>query len=126
MPFRCLIIDDNAAFVAAAKSVLHGSSFDVVGGAASASEGLRQVRDLAPEVVLIDIDLGEESGFALARELADLDGNGHRRLILVSAHPEEDFADLIAESPAVGFLAKSDLSPVRLSELLNAGEPRPS
>jgi DNA-binding NarL/FixJ family response regulator len=126
VPLRCLIIDDNAAFVAAATSVLQGSNFDVVGGAASMSEALWQVRDLAPEVVLVDIDLGEESGFALAHQLADLDGSGRFKLILVSAHPEEDFADLIAESPAVGFLAKSDLSPGRLSEVLNGGQPRPS
>lgn len=126
MSLRCLIIDDNAAFVAAAKSVLSGSNFNVVGGARTASEALRQVNDLAPDVVLVDIDLGEESGFALARELAEAGGRDRPKLILVSTHPEAEFADLIAESPAVGFLAKSELSPARLSELLNGGEPRPS
>lgn len=126
MPLRCLIIDDNAAFVAAARSVLNGPNFNVVGGARTVSEALRQVRDLAPEVVLVDVDLGEESGFALARQLAEAGGSDRPKLILVSAHPEEEFADLIAESPAVGFLAKSKLSPASLSALLNSGEPRPS
>jgi DNA-binding NarL/FixJ family response regulator len=123
---RCLIIDDNAEFVAAAKSVLNGSSFNVVGGATTVSEALRQVRELTPEVVLVDIDLGEESGFALARQLAEAAGSDRPRLILVSTHPEEEFADLIAESPALGFLAKSELSPARLSQLLNGVEDHPS
>jgi DNA-binding NarL/FixJ family response regulator len=121
---RCLIIDDNTAFVAAATSLLSGSGFDVVGRATTASEALRQFRALAPEVVLVDIDLGEESGFALARQLAEANGN-HPKMVLVSAHPEDEFADLIAESPAVGFLAKSELSAASLSKLLNGGDPRP-
>jgi DNA-binding NarL/FixJ family response regulator len=125
VPLRCLIVDDNTAFVAAAKSVLSGSDFNVVGRATTASEALRQFRALTPEVVLVDIDLGEESGFAVARQLAEADGTGHPRLVLVSAHPEDEFADLIAESPAVGFLAKSELSPASLSQLLNGGAPRP-
>jgi DNA-binding NarL/FixJ family response regulator len=123
MRLRCLIIDDNTAFVAAARSILTGPHFDVVGGATTASEAMQQVRDLAPEVVLVDIDLGEESGFALARQLAEAGGGDRPKLILVSAHPEEEFADLIAESPAVGFLAKSELSPARLAELLNGEGP---
>jgi DNA-binding NarL/FixJ family response regulator len=121
VPLRCLIIDDNTAFVAAAESILNGSSFTVVGGATTSTDALEQFRDLAPEVVLVDIDLGEESGFALARRLAEAGGADHPKLILVSAHPEEEFADLIAESPAVGFIAKSELSPASLSELLNGG-----
>jgi DNA-binding NarL/FixJ family response regulator len=122
---RCLIVDDNTAFIAAAKSVLNGPDFDVVGEATTAGEALRQFRALAPEVVLVDVDLGEESGFALAHQLAEADGADHSRLVLVSAHPEREFANLIAESPAVGFLAKSELSPASLSELLNGGGPRP-
>ena len=125
MPLRCLIIDDNAAFVAAARSVLNGPSFNVVGGAGTVAEALSQVRDLAPEVVLVDIDLGEESGFALARQLAEAGASDNPKLVLVSTHPEAEFADLIAESPAVGFLAKSDLSAANLSQLLNGREPSP-
>jgi DNA-binding NarL/FixJ family response regulator len=126
VPLRCLIIDDNPAFVAAATSVLNGSNFAVVGGATTVGDALRQVSDLAPEVVLVDIDLGDESGFALARALAGAGAGDHPKLVLVSAHPEEEFADLIAESPAVGFLAKSELSSARLSELLNSGGVRPT
>jgi DNA-binding NarL/FixJ family response regulator len=116
---RCLIVDDNTAFFAAAESVLNGSDFDVVGGATTVSEGLRQVGDLNPEVVLVDIDLGEESGFALVRQVMQASDGDPPKLIMVSAYPEEAFADLIAESRAAGFINKSELSPARLSEVLS-------
>jgi DNA-binding NarL/FixJ family response regulator len=116
---RCLIVDDNPAYVAAAESVLNGSDFDVVGGATTVSEGLRQVGDLNPEVVLVDIDLGEESGFALVRQVMQASDGDPPKLIMVSAYPEEAFADLIAESRAAGFITKSELSPARLSEVLS-------
>lgn len=118
MPLRTLIVDDNALFRAAARTILNGSEFSVVGEAASAGEAVRSAKELNPEIVLLDIDLGEDSGFAVARQLAaSIDGAG-AKLILISIHPEERFTDLIAESPAVGFLAKSDLSPYRLAKLL--------
>ena len=118
MPLRTLIVDDNASFRTAARTILDGPEFRVVGEAASAGEALRRAEELDPEIILLDIDLGEDSGFAVARRLsARIDGAG-AKLIMISIHPEERFADLIAESPAVGFLAKSDLAPYRLAELL--------
>jgi DNA-binding NarL/FixJ family response regulator len=65
-------------------------------------------------VILVDIDLGEESGFELASQLAGSDA----RVVLISAYAEAEFADLIAASPAVGFVSKSALSARALSELL--------
>jgi hypothetical protein len=69
-------------------------------------------------VALVDIDLGDESGFDVARMLAGPDGAQLSRVVLISAYPEADFAELIAASPAVGFLAKSDLSATSIEELL--------
>jgi DNA-binding NarL/FixJ family response regulator len=59
--------------------------------------------------VLIDIVLGGESGFEVARQLSER-GMGTAALILISTHSRADFANLIAESPAAGFLPKSELS----------------
>ena len=65
----------------------------------------------SPDVTLVDIDLGGESGFDLvAGDRARPRRGRRRRMILISAHAEADFADLIAASPAVGFLSKSELS----------------
>jgi DNA-binding NarL/FixJ family response regulator len=107
---RCLIVDDNASFLAASRAVLQGQGVSVVGIATTVSEGLQRAEELAPDLILVDIDLGEESGFDFARQLARRAQIAHPRVILISTHPEDDFADLIGESPALGFVSKSDLS----------------
>jgi DNA-binding NarL/FixJ family response regulator len=108
--FRCLIVDDNASFLAASQAVLQGQGVRVVGIARTIAEGLERADELRPDLILVDIDLGEESGFDLARKLAGRADHTPVHIILISAHPEEDFADLIGESPALGFVPKSDLS----------------
>jgi hypothetical protein len=71
--------------------------------------------------VLVDIHLGSESGFDLARELGREDTTGCD-VVLMSTHAEVDFTDLVADSPAAGFVAKSDLSATAVRALV--GEPR--
>jgi DNA-binding NarL/FixJ family response regulator len=114
---RCLIVDDAADFCEAARDLLEGQGISVVGCATTSVEAIRSVQELRPEVALVDIDLGAESGFDLARRLADeFDGS---TVILVSTHDERDFASLIESSPAVGFVAKTELSAERIFELLD-------
>lgn len=118
MPLRCLIVDDNAPFLEASRAVLEGQEITVVGVAATAADGLRRCAELEPDVTLVDIDLGDDSGLELARRLADGAGPAACPVILISAHPEQDFVDLVAESPAAGFLAKSDLSTAAIHDIL--------
>jgi two-component system, NarL family, nitrate/nitrite response regulator NarL len=110
VPFRCLIVDDNAAFLETLRKVLEGRELTVVGDAATAAEALQRTEELRPDLVLLDIDLGDDSGFDVARRLADHAGPEAPKLILISVHCGEDFAEMVAESPALGFIAKSDLS----------------
>ena len=110
MPLRCLLVDDNDAFLQAASALLEREGLTVAEVASSIAEAVRKARALHPDVVLVDIGLGDESGFDLARLLTS-DGRGDSAtVILISAHPEVDYAELIAESPAAGFLAKPELS----------------
>jgi DNA-binding NarL/FixJ family response regulator len=109
VPLRCLIVDDNASFLQAATTLLERQGLTVAGVASNAADALRLARDLRPDVVLVDIVLGGESGFDVARELAGGDGCGPT-VILVSTHGGTDFEDLIQETPAAGFVAKSALS----------------
>jgi DNA-binding NarL/FixJ family response regulator len=112
---RCVIVDDHSGFRDAARSLLEGEELAVVGMASNSAEARSRVADLHPEVVLVDIALGAERGFELARALAR---DGGPKLILISTLPELDFVDLIAASPAVGFIAKSELSARAVRELV--------
>jgi two-component system nitrate/nitrite response regulator NarL len=103
----CVIVDDSVEFLEAAHSLLDRGGIRVVGVAVTAGEGLRRVRELRPQVVLVDIDLGEDSGFEVARRIED---TCPTPVILVSTHGEADLAELITASRAVGFISKSDLS----------------
>ena len=118
MPLRCMLVDDNEAFLEAASLLLEREGVTIVGVALSIAEALRGARALRPDVILVDIGLGEESGFDLARLLAQ-DGGGGAAVILISAGVEADYGELIDESPAAGFLAKSTLSARGISRLLD-------
>ena len=115
MALRCLIVDDNGGFRDAARSLLEREEIEVVGVASNSAEARSSVEELRPDVVLVDIALGSESGFELAQALAREDGP---TLILISTLAEADFVDLIAESPAVGFIAKSELSARAVRDLV--------
>jgi DNA-binding NarL/FixJ family response regulator len=110
MPIRCLIVDDNHSFLEAAQVLLEREGLTVAGVATTSDEALRKTLTLRPDVVLVDISLGEESGFDLARRLANEDPDNETVVVLISTRAEADIIDLIAESPAAGFLAKGDLS----------------
>jgi DNA-binding NarL/FixJ family response regulator len=114
----CLIVDDNLSFLDASRTLLERQGLTVVGVATSAAEGLKRAAELKPQVILIDIELGEDSGFDLARKLAQTAGVNRAKLVLISTHREDDFADLIAESPALGFIAKSHLSKRAIQQIL--------
>lgn len=115
---RCLIVDDNEDFLRAARALLEYEGIDVVGTASTGAQAVRACRRLRPDVALVDIDLGAETGFTIARHLA-----GHAEaecplVILVSADDADDFADLIAVSPAISFLPKTDLSGIAIRDIL--------
>jgi DNA-binding NarL/FixJ family response regulator len=114
---RCLIVDDTAIFVDAAGNFLACQGISIVGAASTSIEAIRCSEELLPDITLIAIYLGAESGFAVAEQL-------HRaaqpsQAILISTHAAEDFADMIEESAAVGFLSKSALSCDAILDLLS-------
>jgi len=115
---RCVIVDDSAGFREAARALLEQEGMTVVGAAATCAEAVRLVIELCPDVTLVDIDLGGSSGCDLVGRLATEAGGAAGCLILISAHAEEEFADLIEAAPAAGFLPKSALSADAIRELL--------
>jgi DNA-binding NarL/FixJ family response regulator len=116
---RVLIVDDSEPFLNVARALLEREGLSVVGVASTAADALARAEKLRPDALLIDITLAEESGFELARRLVERDPNGGPVVILISTHAREDFADLIAESPASGFLPKSELSADAIRRILD-------
>jgi DNA-binding NarL/FixJ family response regulator len=110
MPMRCLIVDDNQSFLDAARVLLEREGLAVAGVASTSDEALRQVATLRPDVVLVDISLGKESGLDLARRLAEGRVGSEPAVVLISTRAEADVADLIAASPTAGFLPKTELA----------------
>jgi CheY-like chemotaxis protein len=115
---RCLIVDDSADFRDAVSGMLERAGISVVGVASNSAEALGLYRDLGPDVALVDVDLGAESGFELAEQLHRMVATTPLAVILVSTYSEADLEEMIAVSPAVGFLPKFALSPDTIRDLL--------
>ena len=113
---RCLIVDDSTAFLEGARSLLARDGVTVTGTASCSAEAIRQARAVRPDVAVVDIGLGAENGFDLARDLA----TRGITVIMTSAGAEDDYADLIADSPVAGFLAKADLSVPGIRRILGS------
>jgi two-component system, NarL family, nitrate/nitrite response regulator NarL len=118
MSLRCLIVDDSARFGDDARSLLEQEGVSVVGFATSGDQAVELAKELGPDLALVDIRLGAESGFDVARRLADLTETARPKVIFVSTYDEEEFTGLIEASPALGFIAKTELSAERIRQLL--------
>jgi DNA-binding NarL/FixJ family response regulator len=103
--------------------MLERAGLSVVGMACNTAEALQCTDELQPDVVLVDIDLGSENGFDVA-EAIHRAGPPAPSVILISTHSEQDFVDMIADSPAVGFLPKFALSPDSIRSLVGLSAPR--
>ena len=120
MALSCVIVDDNHDFLRAARELLDHEGINVVGCVSTGAQAVRACEELRPDVVLIDIDLGDEIGIEVAHRLADQQqGAAQPRIILISAYSEDDFADMVADSPAVSFLPKAALSATAIRAILD-------
>jgi two-component system, NarL family, nitrate/nitrite response regulator NarL len=114
---RCLLVDDSQEFLASASRLLESQGVEIVGRASSGREAVRLADALRPDVVLVDVQLGEEDGLEVARQLNA--GARSTLVVLISTHSREDeLAELIADSPAIGFLPKTALSAAAIAGLL--------
>ena len=118
-PLRSLIVGDNESFLQAAKVLLERQGLPVVGVALTSSEARRLVKALQPNLILVDISLGDESGIDLAGQLAEDGLPDGAAVILISTRAYEEVAELVAQTSAVGFLPKEDLSADAIRELLD-------
>lgn len=107
-PIRCLIVDDNEIYAEVLAGTLAREDVQVTGITCTSAEALQHVDALAPNVALVDIALGEESGFDLARLLTTVPCR--ITIILMSTYLADEFADVIKDDPEISYLQKSAIS----------------
>ena len=119
MALWCLIVDDNPDFVGPARLLLERQGLGRVTVASTGEDTLRHIEERRPNVVLVAVDVGEDNGFDFVRSLRDRLGPATPDLILISIDSDQDLAELIAESPALGFISKAHLSAHAIRALLD-------
>jgi DNA-binding NarL/FixJ family response regulator len=116
VPLTVLIVDDHPSFRALARTVLQAEGFDVIGEAVDGASALTEAARLRPELVLLDAQLPDTDGFAVAAQLTR-DGDGPA-VVLTSSRDAADFGPLVSESGARGFVPKAELSAAALAAFL--------
>lgn len=117
MATSVLIVDDHPSFRASARMLLESEGFDVVGEAEDGEGALVAVRELKPDVVLLDVQLPDMNGFEVAAELCRQNGNGPQ-VVLTSSRDAADFGPLVPQCGAIGFVPKAELSGAVLRAVL--------
>jgi DNA-binding NarL/FixJ family response regulator len=112
-----LIVDDHPSFRASARAMLEAGGFDVVGEAHDGASALESAAELGPELVLLDVQLPDMTGFDVCAALSRSNG-AMPDVILVSSRDSSDYGDLVAASRARGFVPKDELSGEVVAELL--------
>jgi DNA-binding NarL/FixJ family response regulator len=111
-----LIVDDHPSFRASARALLEAEGFDVIGEANDGATAVEACGELCPDVVLLDVQLPDRTGFEVASQLTS---NGTAvNVVLVSSRDCCDYGTLVEESGASGFVPKGELSGARIAALL--------
>jgi DNA-binding NarL/FixJ family response regulator len=111
-----LIVDDHAGFRSFARALLEAEGFVVVGEAEDGESALRLAHDLRPEVILLDVMLPDVDGFAVCARLTE--GGASSAVVLTSSRDASAYRRRLGDSPARGFIPKSELSGAALAALV--------
>jgi DNA-binding NarL/FixJ family response regulator len=109
-----LIVDDHPSFRATARMLLEAEGYDVVGEAPDGESAVTEVGRLHPELVLLDVNLPDTDGFAVAERIRGTP------VILISSRDGADFGPLVQASGALGFIPKAELSGAAIAQVLTA------
>lgn len=112
-----LIVDDHPGFRATARALLVAEGFEVVGEVGDGRSALEAARRLKPDLVLLDVQLPDTDGFAVASELCKGNGGGPI-VVLTSSHDASDFGSLVKGCGAAAFVPKAELTGAALRAVL--------
>ena len=113
---RVLIVDDHEPFRAVARQLLEGAGYVVVGEASDGDGALAAVAAAAPDAVLLDVQLPDLSGFAVARAL---NTRGGPAVVLISSREADDYGEQVTTCGARGFIPKAKLSAAAFADLID-------
>ncbi|MDD5209120.1 MAG: response regulator transcription factor [Elusimicrobiales bacterium] len=111
---RVFLIDDHPIVRDGVRAFLTSCGIDVVGEASDAPEALRKVKKIAPDVIVLDVNLPSMDGWEVAEGLRSVVPKS--RIIAFSIHSSEEYVVRMAKSGARGYVMKSQPT----SELLDA------
>jgi DNA-binding NarL/FixJ family response regulator len=115
---KVLIVDDHPAFRASARLLLESEGYEVVGEAGDGTSAVTAANELAPDFVLLDVQLPDIDGFEVAERI-DASAIGDAPVIvLVSSRDRTDFGPLLDRSSVRGFISKGELTGEAIAELL--------
>lgn len=113
---RVLIVDDQEPFRAAARMAVElTDGFDVVAESGSGQEALDAFRTLAPDLVLMDVQMPGMDGLEATRQLLEMDATA--RVIVLSTYSADEFEQRALDAGAIAFVSKSDFTPDALSQV---------
>ena len=118
MDLTVLIVDDHPSFRASARAMLESEGFDVIGEAEDGASAIQAVRALAPDVVLLDVQLPDMTGFDVCAAIQGCNGETPE-IVLVSSRDASDYGELVTTSCACGFVPKDELSGELLADILS-------
>ena len=120
MALTTLIVDDHALFRSTARMLLESEGYVVVGEAADGAEAVSAASALHPDLVVLDVQLPDTTGFDVSRRIMR-DGFAGR-VVLGSSRAASEYGELVSDSGAIGFIAKDQLSGAALARLLEQGD----
>lgn len=121
MALTTLIVDDHELFRSTARMLLEASGYAVVGEAGDGATAVHEAGRLHPDLVVLDVQLPDTTGFDVSRRIV---GDGLAgRVVLVSSRTAAEYGDLIDGSGAIGFITKDELSGANLALVLANGAP---
>jgi len=123
MPVRVLIVDDQEPFRMAARMVVEATDgFEVVGEAETGEDSVAMARELAPDLVLMDVNLPGINGLDATRQIL-AEGKDSVVVLLLSTYEEEEYAPRAAECGAAAYVPKAVFGPDRLEQAWAAAAP---